>query len=47
MKLHLFRSLSTFALASLLASCASTPGNFTYSVPNQPRTIGLRLGRKF
>ena len=36
MKLHLFRSLSTFALACLLASCASTPGNFTYSVPNQP-----------
>lgn len=29
-------SLTTLALAALLAACASAPGQFTYTVPNQP-----------
>ena len=36
MKLPLSLSLSSIALASLLAGCASYPSAFTYAVPDQP-----------
>jgi gamma-glutamyltranspeptidase/glutathione hydrolase len=34
--MHLSISLSSIALAALLASCASTLSNFSYTVPDQP-----------
>jgi gamma-glutamyltranspeptidase/glutathione hydrolase len=33
---RLSHSLTTLALAALLAACASAPGNFSYTVPTQP-----------
>ena len=33
---RLTRSLTTLAVAALLAACASAPVNFSYSVPDQP-----------
>ena len=35
-KLRLSLNLSAVALASLLVGCASAPGNFAYTVPDQP-----------